>query len=159
MKIKQALNNLLNEIGDRLIVCSNGKMGRVLWTLRKKRGEPNEDLILQGSMGASISVGLGIALNTDKQVYVLTGDGALLMKLGSLVTIAKFKPKNLHIIVLNNGVNESTGGQPTAFEEVRDFVSKYCVIVDIEKGYESLSRPDMSCRKVKDSFMEKVSGS
>jgi len=156
MKIKQALSSLLGEIGNGLIVCSNGKMGRVLWALRKERNEPNDDLILQGSMGASVSVGLGMALNTDKQVYVLTGDGALLMKLGSLATVAKFKLENLHIIVLNNGANESTGGQPTAFEEVRDFVSKYCKIIDIEKGYEDLDRPDVSCQQIKNNFVGKI---
>lgn len=156
MKIKQALNSLLEEIDDGLIICSNGKMGRVLWTLRKERNEPNEDLILQGSMGASISVGLGIAFNTDKQVYVLIGDGALLMKLGSLATVIKNGFKNLHIIVVNNGVNESTGGQPTSFEKIRDFVSKYCRVIDVEKGYEDLSRPDVSCQQIKNNFIVKV---
>lgn len=156
MKITQVLNSLLDGIGKGLVVCSNGKMGRVLFALRKKRGEPNDDLILQGSMGASISVGLGIALNTDKQVYVLTGDGALLMKLGSLATVAKAKLDNLHLIVLNNGVYESTGGQPTTFEKVRDFVSKYCRVIDIERGYGDLPRPNISCQQIKNNFIAKV---
>jgi len=67
-----------------------------------------------GSMGCVSSIGLGIALeNPHRKVYVLDGDGSLLMKLGTLTTIGRYAPKNLIHIVFDNGVYESTGGQST----------------------------------------------
>jgi phosphonopyruvate decarboxylase len=56
---------------------------------------------------------LGVTLNASRPVVVLDGDGAALMKLGSLATIGAYAPPNLIHIVLDNGVHDSTGGQPT----------------------------------------------
>ena len=72
-----------------------------------------------GSMGCIGSVGLGIAtLCPDRKVYVLDGDGALLMKMGTLATIGLYHPANLVHIVFDNGQYESTGGQRTASSTV-----------------------------------------
>ncbi len=156
MKIKQALNELLDRIGDGLVIASNGQISRELFELRKKRGEPTDDFYCQGAMGCVLGIGLGVALNTKKQVYVLTGDGALLMKLGSLATIAKHNLDNLRIVVLNNNSHASTGGQPTAFQKARDWVSRYCEIIDIEGGVRpDLGRPNLSCEQIKTNFMKK----
>ena len=71
MNREQLLTSLLDEIKDGLIVCSLGKMSRELFELRKQRGEPNDDFYMMGSMGCAIAIGLGVALNTKKKVYVL----------------------------------------------------------------------------------------
>jgi phosphonopyruvate decarboxylase len=64
-------------------------------------------------MGKASSLGLGLALGRpDRKVWVLDGDGSLLMNLGTLVTIAQEAPPNLVHFVLENGVYEVTGGQP-----------------------------------------------
>ena len=63
-------------------------------------------------------MGLGVALNTDKPVVVLDGDGAALMKMGSLATIGAYAPENLVHVVLDNGVHDSTGGQATVSPHV-----------------------------------------
>jgi phosphonopyruvate decarboxylase len=157
MTREKALEDLLNEIGNDIIISSTGKMSRELFELRKKRGEPTNDFYMMGSMGCAIGIGLGVALNTKKTVYVLTGDGALLMHLGSLATVAKLNLPNLKIIVINNGCHESTGGQLHNFEMVRDFVSKHCVIIDVEKGCRSdLGRPDITPKQMVDNFMSKI---
>ena len=75
----------------------------------------DEDLHLRlgGAMGKASSVGLGIALaRPDRRVFVLDGDGSLLMNLGALVTIGHAQPENLVHVVFENGVYEVTGGQP-----------------------------------------------
>jgi phosphonopyruvate decarboxylase len=59
-----------------------------------------------------------VALNTPKEVVVLDGDGAALMKLGNFATIGAYRPDNLLHIVLDNGVHDSTGGQATASASV-----------------------------------------
>src|SRR5258708_33984787 len=63
-------------------------------------------------VGAS-GMALGVALNVSMPVVVLDGDGAALMKLGSFATIGAYAPAGLIHIVLDNGVHDSTGGQPT----------------------------------------------
>ena len=78
---------------------------------------PTNDLdfvLVPSAMGHATSVGLGLALaQPDRRVIVLSGDGSLLMNLGSLVTISAQHPTNLVIVVFVNGVYEVTGAQVT----------------------------------------------
>ncbi len=68
-----------------------------------------------GAMGQCSSVALGIALGRpDVRVVCLDGDGSLLMNLGSLCTIATEAPRNYALVVWDNEVHQTTGGQPTA---------------------------------------------
>ena len=68
-----------------------------------------------GSMGQCSSIALGIALaRPDVRVVCLDGDGSLLMNLGSLCTIATEAPRNYALVIWDNEVHETTGGQPTA---------------------------------------------
>jgi sulfopyruvate decarboxylase subunit beta len=70
---------------------------------------------LQHAMGLASSTGLGLALSLPQvKVVVLDGDGSLLMNLGSLTTLARYKPKNLLHIVFDNESLLSVGGFPTA---------------------------------------------
>ena len=68
-----------------------------------------------GAMGQCSSIGLGIAIGRpDIRVVCLDGDGSLIMNLGSLCTIAAEAPKNYVLMVWDNEVHQTTGGQPTA---------------------------------------------
>ncbi len=70
---------------------------------------------LWGGMGGAACVGLGLALaRPDRPVCVLTGDGEMLMGIGSLSTVARKAPQNLTILVLDNGHYGETGMQPSA---------------------------------------------
>ncbi|MDH3239650.1 MAG: thiamine pyrophosphate-dependent enzyme [Alphaproteobacteria bacterium] len=65
-----------------------------------------------GAMGAAVSIGLGMALCApDKKIAVITGDGELMMNIGSLATVASAAPQNLSIICIDNGQHGETGGQ------------------------------------------------
>src|SRR6188474_1515913 len=67
-----------------------------------------------GSMGLASSIGVGLALaRPDMRVFVLDGDGSLLMNLGSLATIGLLQPANLVLVVMDNQEYATTGGQPT----------------------------------------------
>jgi phosphonopyruvate decarboxylase len=90
-------------------VATTGFTGRELYTVSDRA----QHLYQVGSMGCAAGMGLGVALNSDRPVIVLDGDGAALMKLGSMATIGATAPKNLIHIVFDNGAYESTGGQPT----------------------------------------------
>ena len=69
---------------------------------------------MMGSMGCLPALGLGLAgQHPQRTVFVLDGDGALLMKLGSMATVGHCRPKNFVHILFDNHAYESTGGQPT----------------------------------------------
>lgn len=66
-----------------------------------------------GCMGSAASIGLGLALaRPADRVLILDGDGSLLMQLGSLVSIGELQPHNLYHVVFENGIYETSGGQP-----------------------------------------------
>jgi phosphonopyruvate decarboxylase len=91
------------------VIATTGKCGRELFTLDDR----DAHLYQVGSMGCASAMGLGVALNTERPVAVLDGDGAALMHMGNLATIGAQGPKNLVHILLDNGVHDSTGGQAT----------------------------------------------
>ncbi|MEX2311625.1 MAG: phosphonopyruvate decarboxylase, partial [Rhodospirillales bacterium] len=91
------------------IIVTTGKSGRELFTIEDRK----QHLYQVGSMGCAAGMGLGVALNTEKPVIVVDGDGALMMKMGTLATIGAYAPGNLVHLVLDNGTYDSTGGQPT----------------------------------------------
>jgi phosphonopyruvate decarboxylase len=67
---------------------------------------------MAGTMGAAVPMGLGVALGApDSQVAVITGDGELLMNIGSLASVANMAPGNLSIVCIDNGCHGETGGQ------------------------------------------------
>lgn len=67
---------------------------------------------MAGTMGAAVPMGLGVALSApEKQVAVVTGDGELLMNIGSLASVATMAPGNLSIVCIDNGCHGETGGQ------------------------------------------------
>jgi len=106
----EALERLLGRVDeDTAIVVTTGKAGRELFTLADRP----QHLYQVGSMGCASAMGLGVALNSPREVVVVDGDGAALMKLGTLATVGAYAPHNLTHLVLDNGVHDSTGGQPT----------------------------------------------
>ena len=75
-------------------------------------GDDDRNFYLWGAMGGAVMIGLGVALAQPKlPVVVITGDGEMLMGMGSLATVGLQKPGNLTIIVLDNEVYGETGGQ------------------------------------------------
>ena len=104
--------------GEAAVVATTGKTGRELFTCEDRP----QQLYQVGSMGCASAMGLGIALNAQRPVLVLDGDGAALMKLGTLATVGAHAPGNLTHVVLDNGVHDSTGGQATVSPNV-DFAA------------------------------------
>ena len=76
--------------------------------------DPLDFIFVPSSMGQAPSLALGVALaQPHRRVFACNGDGSMLMNLGALATISAESPKNLVLIVLDNGVYEVTGAQPT----------------------------------------------
>jgi thiamine pyrophosphate-dependent acetolactate synthase large subunit-like protein len=87
-------------------------------------GHRPQNFYMLGSMGLAFPIALGVALaQPDRRVFALEGDGSLLMQLGCLTTIAALKPKNLVMVVMDNGLYQITGSQPTPASDVADIVA------------------------------------
>jgi len=97
-------------------------------------GDHDRNFYLWGAMGGAAMLGLGIALaQRDIPVLVVTGDGEMLMGMGSFSTIALQNPPNLTIAILNNSLFGETGGQPTHTGRVTNLaqVAKACGVPNI----------------------------
>jgi len=87
-------------------------------------GHRPQNFYMLGSMGLAFPIALGVALaQPDRRVFALEGDGSLLMQLGCLSTIAALAPKNLGLIVMDNGIYQITGSQPTPAASVADIIA------------------------------------
>src|SRR5438445_5675074 len=105
------LRSIYAELEQCLVVTI---MGAVAAELQSLGHRPNF-FYLQHAMGLASSTGLGLALSLPKQkVVVLDGDGSVLMNLGGLSTMARYKPKNLVHVIFDNESLLSVGGFPTA---------------------------------------------
>jgi thiamine pyrophosphate-dependent acetolactate synthase large subunit-like protein len=96
-------------------------------------GDHDRNFYLWGAMGGAVMIGLGVALaQPELPVVVITGDGEMLMGMGSLATVGLQKPGNLTIVVLDNEVYGETGGQASHTAGTADLVgvARACGISD-----------------------------
>lgn len=117
MNREEAVSAVLDVLGDNAIYLgTTGRATREVNEQLKEHGiGEGHEFQNVGSMGHVSSVGLGIALaRPEKNVVVFDGDAAVVMHMGALATNCRYKAGNMIHIVLNNGVNESVGGQPSA---------------------------------------------
>lgn len=116
-----------------VIVATTGKTGRELYTLE----DSEQNLYMVGSMGSASSFSLGAAIcNRNQRWVTIDGDAAALMRMGNLASIGAYHPQNFLHIILDNEVNDSTGGQQT----ISDYVSLAAVAQAC--GYESVFSTD-----------------
>jgi thiamine pyrophosphate-dependent acetolactate synthase large subunit-like protein len=109
---RAAATRLLAELLTGEVVVSN--LGQASLDLQQIADRPL-NCYTYGAMGQCSSIALGIALaRPDLRVICLDGDGSLLMNLGSLCTIAAEAPRNDALVIWDNEVHQTTGGQPTA---------------------------------------------
>jgi sulfopyruvate decarboxylase subunit beta len=106
-----ALRAVYGRLEDVVVVTI---MGAVAAELQSIGHRPNF-FYLQHAMGLASSMGLGIALSRpDRQIVVFDGDGSVLMNLGGLTTLARYRPRNLVHVIFDNESLLSVGGFPTA---------------------------------------------
>ena len=106
-----ALQEIYPELEQHIVVTIMGAVAAELYML----GHRHSFFYLEHAMGLASSMGLGIALSLPAhKVIVIDGDGSLLMNLGTLSTMARYRPGNLVHIVFDNESLLSVGGFPTA---------------------------------------------
>ena len=107
MKRAECIAMLYPELDDKIVVTIMGACAQELYDL----GHKDNFFYLQHAMGLASSIGLGLAMHLPaEKVVVLDGDGSVLMNLGTLATIARYRPRNLVHIIFDNGSLLSTGG-------------------------------------------------
>jgi thiamine pyrophosphate-dependent acetolactate synthase large subunit-like protein len=105
---------------DEAVIGGIGNTNFDLWAA----GHRPQNFYMLGSMGLAFPIALGVALAQPKRrVFALEGDGSLLMQLGCLTTIATQAPENLTLIVMDNGIYQITGAQPTPAATTADIVA------------------------------------
>lgn len=130
MSQKEYITSLCEDNPGAVVVGSIGSISYDLTDIPHPR-----KVLIRGAMGAAIPCALGIALNTPAQVIVIVGEGSLLMKAGALSTVFAYAPKNLKIVVMNNGCYKSCGGQKNNFEAFRKnvlFTTAGIEIIDVK---------------------------
>ena len=154
MKRIDAVRTIMGAVTDELVVSSAGMISREVYSM----GDRPRNFYVMGSMGATLGVGVGLALNTDMDVMVIIGDGEALMGLGTLVLMNKLKLPNLRLIILDNNSYQSTGGQRTCSDAV-DFTKICdCVVYDVELADSDVPRIDIPHAEVARRFRNEVNG-
>ena len=111
---KEALEDIIKYFKNDLILSTTGKSSRELLESMKDLGLSQDNIFLNvGAMGHVSMIALGVAMNTPKRVICIDGDGSVIMHMGNLTNIGTSNCSNLIHIVLNNGMHESVGIQPT----------------------------------------------
>ena len=142
---RAAMAALMADRGDDLLVVPG--LGSTCWDLAAA-GDNDRNFYLWGAMGGAAMIGLGLALaQPERRVAVITGDGEMLMGLSSLATIGIKKPKNLAVIVFDNGVYGETGMQASHTQSGVDLLAVAhacgigtCMDVRDEADLEELAR-------------------
>jgi len=166
MTREEAICRIVKVTGEDLIVSTTGKASRELFEIREANGQSHGyDFLTVGSMGHSSSIALGIALQRpDKRVWILDGDGSVLMHMGSMALMGANAPKNVVHIVINNEAHETVGGMPTVAknEEQLDLAlaetkrSEHLSFIEVKCSIgarENLGRPTTTARDNKQTFM------
>ena len=106
--------------GEDIVVSTTGKASRELFEIRERRGQPHgSDFLTVGSMGHSSSIALAIAKEKpERKIWIIDGDGAVLMHMGSMALLGANAPENVVHVVINNGAHETVGGMPTVAERI-----------------------------------------
>jgi thiamine pyrophosphate-dependent acetolactate synthase large subunit-like protein len=105
---------------DEAVIGGIGNTNFDLWAA----GHRPQNFYMLGSMGLTCPIALGVALaQPERGVIALEGDGSILMALGCLTTIGMLKPRNLTIVIFDNGMYEITGRQPAATQSSADIVA------------------------------------
>jgi sulfopyruvate decarboxylase subunit beta len=117
MTQRQALEVLARHRGDKIVVTTMSSVG--IWP--QMSDSPLDFHFIPSAMGHGPGIGLGLALaHPGRGVVVVNGDGCTLMNLGCLITLAAH-PATVYLLILDNGLYEVTGGQPTPGADHVDF--------------------------------------
>lgn len=155
MKRIKAIEKIMALVKDELVITSVGMISREVHAVRDRP----ENFYVMGSMGASLGIGIGLALNTGKEVLVIAGDGETLISLGTLVLMNKLRLPNLKLIILDNNCYQTTGGQKTCSNAINfnDVCKHNCKVIKVEDTESKVGRIVIPHKEITKRFKNAVS--
>jgi len=131
----EAIKTLASVVDDNIIVSNLGIPSKELHEIMDRE----LNFYMTGSMGLVSSIGLGLALSQERHVYVIDGDGSILMNPNALASIGTFSPGNLTVVAIDNAACGSTGNQVTCTNSQIDLelLAKASGISDTQKAHTS----------------------
>jgi sulfopyruvate decarboxylase beta subunit len=142
----EAIKVLVSVADDDVIVSNLGIPSKELYEINDRE----LNFYMTGSMGLVSSIGLGLALSQERHVYVIDGDGSLLMNPNALTGIAADNPENLTVVAVDNAACGSTGNQETFTNKKIDLelLARASGINDTQKAHTGDELRDALRRKV-----------
>ncbi|MDP3105141.1 MAG: sulfopyruvate decarboxylase subunit beta [Candidatus Methanoperedens sp.] len=142
----EAIRTLVTFAGDDIIISNLGIPSKELHEIKDRE----LNFYMTGSMGLVSSIGLGLALTQERHVYVIDGDGSILMNPNALASIGAYNPGNLTIVAIDNAACGSTGNQKTCTNDQIDLelLAKANGISDTKKAH--------SCEELKAALLRRV---
>lgn len=118
---ESAIEKILLGSKDDIIISTTGKASREVFEIREKSEMGHErDFLTVGSMGHASSIATSIAMNkTNKRVWCIDGDGAMIMHMGAIATLGSIDIDNLVHVLINNFSHETVGGMPTVSDNIK----------------------------------------
>jgi len=156
MKRIHAIQKIMQDVTNEFVIASCGMISREVYFVRDRP----ENFYVMGSMGAAVGVGIGLALNIERRVLVIAGDGEVLMSLGTLVLMNKLKLSNLRVSILDNNIYQTTGGQKTCSNAI-DLTQFYgCSVfkIDEESDFKA-PRVGLSHERIAQRFYDAINSS
>ena len=139
---EEALEVILKELGDDMVVSTTGKESREIFEIRERNNEGHgHDFLTVGSMGHTSSIALGVSIGTDKNVWCLDGDGSFIMHMGGLAIAGQNAGDNFKYVINNNAAHESVGGQPTVSDKID--IKKILEACGFNKVYEARTKEEI----------------
>lgn len=155
MRRIDAIREIMKDVTDEAIVSSTGMISRELYAVKDRP----RNFYMEGSMGCALAIGLGIAVNSKHRVIVISGDGAALMSLGTMVLHKRLNPKNLKHYILDNNCHASTGGQKTCSDAI-DFekLAPNTRVIKVSPGKGDAARIPLLPKAITKRFMSSLRG-
>lgn len=152
MRMKNAVKSIMDNIKNEFVITSTGTISREVFNHKDRA----KNFYVMGSLGATLGIGLGLALNTARDVVVIAGDGDTLISLGTLVLMNKLKLKNLKLYIIDNNSYAATGCQPTCSDTVDFAKIANCEVIKVRAEKTVAPRINLSPREIKERFYNAV---
>jgi len=150
----KTVKRIMEKIDDNtLVIVSTGMPSRTVYNVKDRP----QNFYVMGSMGASLGIGLGLALNTKRKVVVIAGDGDILMNLGNLALMNKLNLPNLELFVLDNNEYASTGGQKTCSDSINmKLIPENITVYKVSKGKPDVGRINLTPEQIRERFYNEI---
>ena len=155
MKRIEAIRDIMKFVeADDIVVASLGFISRDVYAVRDR----DLNFYAVSAMGISLSIAIGMAINCQRDVLCITGDGDSLMGLNSFALHNSLRPQNLWHIIIDNGEHASTGGQPTCSSAINfEKLAPNTVVYKVDKGKGDSPRIPLTCEQIKERFVNAIS--